>query len=145
MSFREEKNWELCCCQSFLTYQGKVHTQLKSARHPRQWPNPSFHLLAQHLSFPYKHDRWCDREYPDEKDRVPRDLDDPDSSPATHTDWMRKEIKVTFSFSGMLNILAFHLIVLCMLERNVLLQLPQPITYVTEILNSMCNINYFLQ
>lgn len=84
-------------------------------------------------------------EDPDRKDRVPRDLDDPDSSPATYSDLMRKEIKVTFSSSGMLNILAFHLIFLCMPRRNILLQLLKPITYVTENLNSMCNINYFLQ
>lgn len=62
---------------------------------------------------------------------VPRDLDDLDSSPATHSDWMRKEIKVTFFSSGMPNILAFHLIFLCMPQRNVLLQLLKPITYVT--------------
>lgn len=132
--FREEKTGNSTAVSLFWLTRVKYTCSWKM-------PSPTFHLLAQHLSFPYKHDRWCDRGYPDRKNRVPRDLDDPDSSPTTHSDWMRENIKVTFSSSGMLNILTFHLIFLCLPKRNVLLQLPKPNTYVCN-WNSKFNVEY---
>lgn len=59
----------------------------------------------------------------------PGDLDDPDSSPAAHSGWIRQNLGMIFPSSRMFNIWAFNLIFSKMLKRNVSLHLPKNVTY----------------